>query len=437
MVSYLKLLICISVSGFVLLVSDGVLSHVIALGILVFGAMRIARFDLAHPYVWYSFVFMLYAIGYPILYSYGLTYDIHIYTKELMFSQWLALVVFLIAVSPAHVDYSNLHCLRTTVVSSKPIMGLASLVLLATALEISTGGYSHKGEIYSSGGTIVSMGFRVALVFLMLYAVNLTIQGLLEKKLDMSLFLGTFGITGLITFFSGERDLLIRFSVISLFVYHIVINKGKFTRKTLALGLGGLVLVPLLKKYKYFGLSGQTSAMSGSLVVDFFTSDFVSASKNMQTLLLDVNAKGTFAGATWLSTFVRLFGLDVFFSENVVSAANWYNMTYFPAGRAGQGFTLVGDGYVNFGYAGIVILFLSLGMLVGFLFRRSRKGVYSFVYYVMSIPVFMYSVRADLANVLLPLIRQNLIIILLLQVALRAGPVKQPEMILAHPSKSD
>ena len=150
-VSYIKLLVYIAISGAVLLFSNSPIFHIVGFGILVFGAMRIVRFDLAHPYVWYSFVFMMYSIGYPVLYIYGMTYDVYVYTKSLMFSQWLALVVFLLVLSPVKTDYSKLYGKKGKIISSKPIMILASIALVLTLFEISTGNYSHKSEIYAEG----------------------------------------------------------------------------------------------------------------------------------------------------------------------------------------------------------------------------------------------------------------------------------------------
>ena len=409
----------------VLLFSNSPIFHIVGFGILVFGAMRIVRFDLAHPYVWYSFVFMMYSIGYPVLYIYGMTYDVYVYTKSLMFSQWLALVVFLLVLSPVKTDYSKLYGKKGKIISSKPIMILASIALVLTLFEISTGNYSHKSEIYAEGSATVSIGFRMVLVFLVLFAVNSTLYGLAKSKLDIKMTLYAVGMISLLVFFSGERDLIIRLLVILLFIYYVIVSKSKLTKEVVILGIISLAFLPFLTKYKYYGLTGQKSPANNNIILDFLTSDFVSASKNMQILLLDQSSKGRFRGITWLFSILRALNIDKLLNISLLSPLGWYNDTYFAVGRAGQGFTLVGDGYVNFGYIGVVILFAFVGLIAKILYSRSNKGVYSFALYITSIPVFMYSIRADLANLLSPLINHNLLVVFGLQVLLKILPDSQ------------
>ena len=95
-------------------------------------------------------------------------------------------------------------------------------------------------------------------------------------------------------------------------------------------------------------------------------------------------------------------------------AVRWFNETFFSADRAGQGFTLVGEGYINFGYFGIIILFIFVGLLIKFLYLKSNKNIYWFPIYLLSIPTFMYSIRADLANIISPLFSQIITTILII-----------------------
>lgn len=410
---YVKLILYIVFSGFILFISNNVVCDIIAFVILVFGSISVVKCDLAHPYVWYSFVFMLYSISYPILYINNMTYDVYTYTKSLMFSQWLALVIFLLVVTPAKTDYSKLKETKTNIIPSKIFLIISSLVLVITIFEILTGGYSHKSEIYESGSILVFIGFRVVLIFLIIYAINLSIYALKENRIDRQMTTYVFIIVFLMFFFSGERDLIIRFFIILYFIYYVLIKKSKLSKEVFLLGLFSLCLIPILSKYKYFGLTGEKTSTDMNFFFKFLTSDFASASKNMQILLLDEGAKGRFSGYTFLSAILRVFGLEKLPRVEMISSLQWFNDTYFGPARAGQGFTIVGDGYVNFGYIGIALLFAFIGIIVKKLYSKSNKGVYYFVFYILSIPIFMYSIRADLANILVPLIKQNLLIILL------------------------
>lgn len=407
------------ISGILLIISSNIIVDMIAFIILVFGAMSIVKFDIAHPYVWFSFVFMIYSISYPILYLNGETYDVYTYTSSLMYAQWLALLSFLAAVGPSKIDYWKLQKIKTKVISNRIFSVLITLILTGAVFEFATGGYTHKGDIYSESSFVAFIVFRAALIYLLLYAINLTNSALRNNKLNYKESILTFSVIFLLVFFSGERDLLIRFFVILLFIYYIIVEKSKITKEIILLGSTGLALIPILAKYKYFGLTGEKTQSNVNFMLTFLQSDFGSASKNLQILLLDDRAKAFFKGKTFISSIIRSFNLEKLFNMEMISSGGWYNDRYFAAGRAGQGFTLVGDGYVNFGYLGIVVLFISIGFLIKIIYINSNKGVYSFVFYILSIPIFMYSIRADLANIISPLIKQNLLVLVTLNIALK------------------
>lgn len=425
--SYLKLACFILVSGSFFVLSDNLIVHVVALGILVFGALSTVQWDLSHPYSWYSMVFFLYSIGYPIMYFNSITYDVYVMTESLMLCQWMALVTFLCVVSPRKIDYANLRTLGDRLVSSKPILVIAALMVFIAVLEVSTGGYSHKRDIYGSGSLVVSLGFRMALVFTTVFAHNLTTVGLAKISLPRSLTLFSFMTIGFLVLFSGERDLLYRLVVVFFFIYYVVFQNQKLNKRTVMLGTLGVFSLPLLNKYKYFGLTGVTRSTYNSFVLNFITSDFVSASKNLQIILLDESTRGQFGGLTWLSAFSRALKLDEILQFEALSPIKWYNQTYFAPNRSGQGFSLVAEGYVNFGYFGIFILFMFVGFLVRRIYHRSNKGSFHFLFYVLSVPVFMYSIRADLANIISPLLWQNGLSLLFLKVVLDNAKTRSKE----------
>lgn len=409
---YSKLFLYILISGFVLFISKNVIYDILAFIILVCGAIKIVKYDIAHPYVWYSFTFMLYSISYPILYINDLTYDIQIYTKSLMFSQWLSLVTFLIVVSPIRIDYLQLWKIRERIISSKKLQALLSLIIFITIFEILRGDFNNKSEIYASNSMIIFIGFRAALVFLAIYTINLSIVALEKSKIDVKMSVYVFITIFLLFFFSGERDLIIRYFIILLFIYYIIIQKTKISKEIILMGLFSLTLIPILGDFKYFGLTGQKSIGNVNFFFNLLSSEFGSASKNMQILLLDKNSQGIFKGYTFFSAILRTFNLDKLLNIDVVSSVQWFNDNYFMPGRAGQGFTIVGDGFINFGYAGIIIIFLLIGIMIKIIYLQSNKGIYKFVFYILSIPIFMYSIRADLNNILSSLIKQDLLVII-------------------------
>ncbi len=81
-----------------------------------------------------------------------------------------------------------------------------------------------------------------------------------------------------------------------------------------------------------------------------------------------------------------------------------------------MGFTIIGEGYLNFGYIGVVLWAIMLGLLVKKLYFSSKRSLTWLVIYVISIPTFIYSSRADLSNITSPLIKQTIIPLAILYV---------------------
>jgi oligosaccharide repeat unit polymerase len=341
------------------------------------------------------------------------TYDVYVYTKTLMFAQWLALTVFLIIVTPKKVDYNILRMNTIKAIPTKILIILISVAVLATIFEIMQGGYAHKGQIYSEGSIIIQIGFRAALVLLIVYTINLTEFSLNKNKFDINTVLYVGGFIFTLVLFSGERDLILRYLIITLFVYYLILCNRKLNKKVVLAGLISLLAIPVLNMFKYYGLTHQIRGSNSNFIINFFKSDFMAASKNLQIILLDECSKGYFGGSTLISAVFRSLNLGSLPFINNVSSLRWYNSTYFNQNRAGQGFSIVADGYVNFGFIGIVIVFIIVGLLVKIIYKKSNKNVYFFAYYVLSIPIFMYAIRADLANILSPLIKQNIVVMLI------------------------
>lgn len=412
-INYLELFFWIILSGIILFLADNIIWHIISIIILLFGSAKTVKFDLIHPFVWYSIFFGIYSIAYPIIYFFNVNRT-YIYTKELMYTQWMALVIFLLIVSPSKVTYSNLKDIRKDNIMSKLLNILLSSIIIVTIMYLSRGTHTRKSELYAQKSLILDMGFKAVLVFLMIYAINITIDAIKNKKLNIKTVIYSFILIFLMFFFSGERDLILRFIVFTFYVYYIFLHNPKNEKKIWALSSVLMLSIPMLKKFKYFGLTGEIDKSNNTnLIIEIMGSEFSSASRNMQILLGDPSSKGLFKGHTILQDIIRSLKIDKLIGVESFSPVAWFNSHYFQAGRAGQGFTIVGEGYINLGYLGIVLIFIILGMLVKILYVNSSKGVYWFVIYILSIPIFIYSIRADLANILSQLLGQVFLIVLI------------------------
>ncbi|WP_341322766.1 O-antigen polymerase [Solibacillus sp. FSL H8-0523] len=408
---YVTLLMAICLSSVGIYFTDSVLMNIIYFCVLPIIAVVLVRGDLAHPYTWYSIVYTLYAIGYPVTYLFESTYDIYIYTKSLMLVQIIALSIILVIVGPTRISFHKNVFKLAFEKRNKTLFYVVLILVSMSVLEVIFKGYSHKVQIYEQGSPIVQIGFRVILLLMIIYAINQTITFIKNEKFNNKELFAFILITFGIFYYSGERDLFLRGLIVILFLYYIFSAKQKINLLTIIMGISSLLLIPLMAKFKYFGLTGNVSKSDGNFLLSLFNSEFASASKNLQIILLS-EYNSYFGGQSYIWGIIRGLNLDSIFTAP--SIMSWYNSTFFEENRAGQGFSILAEGYLNNGYSGIVFIAVSIGLIMKLLYRTSKINVYFFVYYLSAIPIFMYSLRADLANLLTPLIGQNLLFLVLL-----------------------
>jgi len=398
---YIQLFLLILISGSLIWFSSNIKVHICGMLILCFGAIIISGFDLMHPYFWYSVIFTLYSVSYPILYSAGVSKN-YGYSDELMLLQWIALSVFLLVVSPKKVFVINKINSSKFSVFNKLLYKFLYIYICLAIIGISKSNFSTKVEIYSSRNLFYILSFRAALMLTIIYIYQL-VQGCTSKKtVDVGLIVKTGVILFLMSMFSGERDIVFRYIAVTIFVlYYFKFIKN---RHLLLLVPLFIIIMPLTHKYKYYLLDGTTRMKrvnTNSRIYEFFAGEFVSASSNIQVLLNNkFYTKGLFNGFTFLNTLLRIF-----FIKTGFGCVSWYNETFFPNYTTNYGFTLVGEGYINWGYLGVAFVFIIIGLFIKYLYKKSSSNIYWFTIYVYTIPIYMYSIRADLLNIFSPFIK--------------------------------
>jgi hypothetical protein len=218
----LQLFFVILFSGALLFLSDenSILLHIAAMGVLCLGACFIVDFDILHPYCWYSAAFFLYADSYPILYYLGINKKFG-YSKEIMVYQWVALLVFLIVLSPIKYKFETRKRDSYEALDSKYVRLFTTIMcfamLVAVAL-IFRGNYANKKAIYAGGNIYLLMSFRIAIVLTMFYIYQFYNALKNKNKIDFFLFIKV-GVPivsfGMIT---GERDVMFTFLVVTVFI---------------------------------------------------------------------------------------------------------------------------------------------------------------------------------------------------------------------------
>ena len=370
----------------------------------------LAKFEFGNPLVWYLGAFTIYSIGYPLLYVFGINTSRGFSVDPLRWC-WIAYFIFVLFFNSKDNDCSEQYN-KTYYWVNKDFYRLfimvSGLFVLSSALIIRKSGYHNKGEIYSEGNVYVNFAFSLIYIIHTIYVYLMQINHKTNNKKDnirLIVFVGF--ISMLLAMFSGERDILLRFFVITIFSLYLnkVINKKGFSLLLVAL----VIVLPITGIFKYHFLSSELGNIYQdftfkSIVSSLFVGEFESASKNLQMLANDkINVLGCLGGRTYISDITRIIG----YAPN--SALRWFNSKYYSGSKIGHGFTIVGEGLLNFGIVGIVFNFIIIGISMSWFYRNRYKSETLMTIYILLIPIMVYSVRADFANILSPLFRQILV----------------------------
>ena len=74
----------------------------------------------------------------------------------------------------------------------------------------------------------------------------------------------------------------------------------------------------------------------------------------------------------------------------------------------GVGFSLAGEGLINFGYFGVGLFYFALAFSLSFLYNKGQESLAGLVIYVLAAPFFIYVIRGDFSHLFSPIIKQIL-----------------------------
>lgn len=393
------------------MISDNMMVHIV--GMVCFSVMTVllSGFDLLHPYTWFSSFFCLYSIGLPVLTYEGSRYLRASYTKELMEIQLLAMFIVLLVVSPKKINYEitnkENHSLDLGVFNKILYVGLI-LILLGVAFFLSRSDLGGKADIYASGNSLLLAIFRVPLILTMLYTLLIIYEWKNNKQVPIRIML----VTGIslfgITIFSGERDFIFRFIIITA-VFLFFTGKLKRHHIIIFAPIGGLILI-LSDKYKYFFSTGMVNESSESVIYRFFAGEFESASTNLQIVISQkmTNSWG-----------LERYLLDIAsaFTTRIQSVSSWFSDLFYGGRTVQYGFSIVGEGYVTGGVFGVAFISIVLGVIIRFFYKRLCKGTYWFATYLYFITVVIYSIRMDLGTILSAIVKQIGLVLIIVMIA--------------------
>lgn len=376
----------------------------------------IMHFDFLHPYIWHLGVSIIYYTAYPILYSLNFRV-VYGYTNEPLFIFSLCILTFIVFCPGYHNNSQDLFFSKKTILEknnkhiSRSLMHGMTILIIVAAVAIMALGYSSKVEIYRNN-IFISTVLTLVLIYINIYTLEFCTSLKLTRKVDIPFLSEVLLSTFAISMISGERDIMFRMIVVTtLMLYYFKMIKKKDVIIIFIAFI--IVIVPMSTQYKYFFLRGNINAVDysnglESFIVNFLTGDFESASRNLQILVNNKDITfGIMHGKTFLSDILSIFNL----ANN--SAIRWFQDTFFTGRSTGMGFTIIGEGLLNFGYFGAIFEYAILALFVGWLYKNHKKSIYRLFYYFSAIPLFMYANRGDFANIISPFVKHILLSALL------------------------
>lgn len=357
------------------------------------------------PDILFLGMYTTFHLGYVTLYGLGLApyiSEIFIFDTAIpkaLFIINIGLISFLLGYeivgtkNPAHrhvgqVRIPNLNMCPLGLVLMFMAVSIHLMVLVLMAPQFKAHGYAALQRIDEFGASfLVTLLWRYSqylMVFgLLIYIFSSALRygRLFNSKLGLGLVVFYF----LLIILGGDRGPLLKLGIPLLLARHYFVKKVKLPFLVL-MTLGLLTLftaiaivrtivfnpAKMLEEYKYQKGTGYVTWMSpliemgGSfLVVDIVAQDVPSQER-------------FWLGDSWKSALIHI----VPFLQGYASRqgwvkwdpSDWVTTTYFGEGRAGRAFTIAAEGYLNFGYPGVIVELIFMGMFIRWLtikFSRS------------------------------------------------------------------
>jgi oligosaccharide repeat unit polymerase len=428
-------------------------TKVLAMALFWLVSISSIRLDVTHPFFWFGGPFLLYSISGPVLFT------LNIHPNELwgdfpvreldygfaMDLQYLGLLVSSLVIGPARMDLqatlrgSGTRHLFNGVL---PVLAVTFILSGFAVSEIVLQGFTRKIDVVLYGSWATRFGFALNM-FSTCAGVFLVKQFVDGKPLRGHVGIACFIILGLtVVLLAGQRNFLFRLLVVILFTYHIAYHKISL-RSFLVLFLITSPLIFVLGGFKMAGITGESAgsyfsifenilniakfgenqALAGDSSLILFGKfmlflilgdEFRTGGDNLAMLVTRMPMELPFQnGFTIMNDLSAALSLG-FLGANLDSSVHTYNAIFFPVNTSkggGQGFSLVGAGYMNFGIIGAILIMAFFGAAVRMVYRLASKSAMGLFFFIGFLPISFSAARNDLSmpisqglkHVLLPL----------------------------------
>jgi hypothetical protein len=168
-----------------------------------------------------------------------------------------------------------------------------------------------------------------------------------------------------------------------------------------------ILTIPVLGMLKNVFAPHHVLSDDRSILIKLVSGEFITSGRNFERLLVDDDQWDFFYGKSIANDALRsVVPGFIYRFENSIS---WFNNKFnknIVAEGGGRGFSYLAEGYINFGYIGIVIWYVMLANFIYFLYSRANRNILFFTTYLFMLPLFIYVQRGDISTIVSPFIKQ-------------------------------
>jgi oligosaccharide repeat unit polymerase len=266
--------------------------------------------------------------------------------------------------------------------------------LIILSFMLANSGATSKIDLNSSSSV---KGLSVFL-FLMLTSATLMHVTRLEKN---PIFDYKFQMFVILTIYfmlsTGERDIALRFLLLSLIIYYDKRQSASFIL-VISILVSIAFVVPILQSFKAILLTDVLVLKEFSFNM-IFSNEFISAGRNFYALLFyGVEHDFNF----FFNDIIRGLAPSFILPDDIVSTGAWFGREFRTEngfdGTSGWGFSLVAQGYLIGGSLGILFIMSLYSFVISALYNIRLKSIYWYVMYLLALASSIYVLRADFAN---------------------------------------
>ena len=389
----------------------------------------ILKFDIKHPLTLFLLIFVLYQIAFPIInYNGIIIYESATINPNYYLYNWIATITLILSWGKLDkIEYKK-EKIFTDVNRNilMPIFIIAVVLIIISNIFILTNKFIDKFALLGANSFIISIGRMLYVLISPIMLYFLLDKNLTNKRKKLIAFI-VFSLVLIGSVIYKERDFLFNYIIIML-MYYFTVSKISI-KKIGILGIICIVIFSISPKIKTLTNSNKSGEAKNeyNIILSFFNSDFAAAGFNFNYLLHNFNNYKN--GTTYIFDF--LSPIDMFIpSVEEYSVTKWYQSTYWSTRKTGLGFSIIGEGYANFGLLGIIIQMIILSRIVKFIYKKSGLNIYYYVIYLTVLPLCMYSCRGSLASIISQAIKYHILLAIFVYVISRKKEKVKGEQII-------